>query len=131
MQGMVAVLVIVVAVGAGVFFLGFGQSPSGSGPIDLSIVETDPVNQLNSFNPQNITVPHDTTVTLAIQNGDDVARNFVISEFNVNQTIASGAAARITFTVGSPGVFTMELPPAPATSAFRASPVVTGYIIVS
>lgn len=129
MQGIIAIVVIIVAVGAGAYFT-LGGSSSGPAPVDLSIVETDPVLQLNSFNPVNLTLTHDTTVTLAIQNGDDVARNFVISEFNVNQTIASGAAARITFTVGSPGVFPMELPPAPASNGFRASPLVTGYIIV-
>lgn len=131
MQAIIGVVVIVVAVGAGAYFISLGQSSPGSGPIDLSIVETDPVNQLNSFNPENITATHDTTITLAIQNGDDVARNFTISAFNVNQAIASGAAARITFTVGSPGVFPMLLPPAPAANGFRASPVVTGYLIVT
>jgi hypothetical protein len=130
MQGIIAVLVIVVAIGAGAYFLSLGGS-SGPGLIDLSIVETDPVQQLNSFNPMNITATHDTTITLAIQNGDDVARNFTISAFNVNQAIGSGAAARITFTVGSPGVFPMVLPPAPAANGFRASPVVTGYLIVT
>lgn len=128
MQGIIAVVVIVVAIGAGAYFTLGGSS--GPGPIDLSIVETDPVNQINNFNPTNLTLTHDTTVTLAIQNGDDVARTFVISAFNVNQTIGSGAAARITFTVGSPGVFPMELPPAPAANGFRASPLVTGYVIV-
>jgi heme/copper-type cytochrome/quinol oxidase subunit 2 len=127
--GVIAILVILVA-GAGVYSLGLGQSRSGSGPTDLSIVETDPVNQIDNFNPGNITVSHGTTVTLAIQNGDDVARTFVITAFNVNQTIDSGAAARITFTVGPPGVFPMFLPPAPAANGFRASPEVTGYFIV-
>jgi hypothetical protein len=128
--GVIAIVVILVAAGAGAYFLGLGQSRSGSGPTDLSIVETDPVNQIDSFNPGNITVSHGTTVTLAIQNGDDVARTFVITAFNVNQTIDSGAAARITFTVGPPGVFQMFLPPAPAANGFKASPIVTGYFIV-
>jgi len=127
----IAIVVVLVVGVAGAYFLSGGNSQSGSGPIDLSIVETDPVNQINSFNPMNLTVTHDTTITLAIQNGDDVPRTFVISAFNVTQTIGSGAAARITITVGQPGVFPMVLPPAPATNGFKASPVVTGYLIVT
>ena len=130
MQGIIVVVVIVAAVGAGAYF-SLGGSSSGKGPVYLSIVETDPVNQVNNFNPMNLTLTHDTTVTLVIQNGDDVARTFVISAFNVNETIASGTATRITFNVGSPGVYTMVLPPAPAANGFRASAAVTGYVIVS
>jgi plastocyanin len=129
LQGIIAVVVIVVAVGAGGYFLSMGGS--GSGPIDLSIVESDPVNQVDAFNPANITMTHGATVTLAIQNGDDEPRTFQIAAFNVNQTIASGATNRITFTVGPPGVYTMYLPPEPPYAGFRASPAVTGYVIVS
>jgi hypothetical protein len=134
-QAIIIVLVIVVAAGAGAYFLSLGKPQSGSSSssnlIDLSIVESDPVNQVDSFNPTNITVSHDTTVTLAIQNGDDVARTFEVAAFSVNQTIQSGAAVRITFDVGQPGVFTMILPPAPAANGFKASPLVTGYVIVT
>ena len=130
-QAIITILVIVVAAGASAYFLTLGAPQSGSGPIDLSIVEIDPVNQVNNFNPTNITVSHDTTVTLAIQNFDDVARTFQIAAFSVNQTIGSGAAARITFNVGQPGVFMMVLPPTAATNVFKASPVVTGYFIVT
>lgn len=128
-QAIIAIVVIVVAVGAGAYFLSQGQS--NSGPIDLSIVESDPVNQVDAFNPQNITLTHGTVVTFAIQNGDDEARTFQIAAFNVNQTIASGATNRITFTVGVPGVYTMYLPPEPPLGPFHASPAVTGYVIVS
>jgi plastocyanin len=129
MQGIIAVVVIVVAVGAGGYFLSMGQS--GSGPIDVAIVESDPVNQVDAFNPQNITLTHGTTVTFAIQNGDDEARTFEITAFNVNQTIASGATNRVTFTVGPVGNYTMYLPPEPPINGFRASPGVTGYIRVT
>jgi len=128
-QGIIAVVVIVVAVGAGGYFLSL--KGSNSGPVDLSIVETDPVNQVDNFNPENITLTHGTTVTFAIQNGDDEARTFEITAFNVNQTISSGATNRITFTVGAPGVYTMYLPPEPPFGPFRASPAVTGYVIVT
>jgi plastocyanin len=128
MQGILVVVVIVVAVGAGGYFLTLGGSSSG--PVDLSIVESDPVNQVDAFNPQNITLTHGTVVTFAIQNGDDEARTFEITAFNVNQTIASGATNRITFTVGVPGVYAMYLPPEPPIGPFHASPAVTGYVIV-
>ena len=127
-QAIIAVAVIVVAVGAGGYFLSQGQS--NSGPVDLSIVETDPVLQVDAFNPQNVTLSHGSVVTFAIQNGDDEARTFQISAFNVNQTIASGATNRVTFTVGAPGVYTMYLPPEPPLGPFHASPAVTGYVIV-
>jgi plastocyanin len=126
--GIIVAVVIVVAVGAGGYFLSQGQS--NSGPIEVSIVESDPVNQVDSFNPENISLIHGTTVTVAVQNGDDEARTFEISAFNVNQTINSGATSRITFTVGSPGVYKMYLPPEPAYPGFKASPGVTGYVIV-
>jgi hypothetical protein len=129
MAAIIVIVVVLAAAVAGAYFLN-GNSQTASGTVDLSIVETDPVNQLNMFQPTNITVMHDSTVTLAIQNFDDVGRTFVIAAFNVNQSIASGAAARITFTVGQPGVFQMVLPPAPPANGFRASPVVTGYFIV-
>jgi plastocyanin len=130
-MAIIAVLVIVVAAVAGAYFLSLGKSQSGSGPIDLVIVETDPVNQVDAFNPTNITLSHGATVTFAIQNGDDEARAFEISAFNVNQTISSGATNRITFTVGQPGVYTMYLPPTPPFNGYRASPSVTGYLIVT
>jgi plastocyanin len=130
MQAIIAVVVIVVAVGAGAYFLSAGKSGSGSGPIDISIVESDPVNQVDSFNPENVTLMHGTTVTFAVQNGDDESRNFEIAAFNVNQTIVSGATNRITFNVGAPGVYPMFLPATPPFNGYKASPSVTGYVIV-
>jgi plastocyanin len=127
----IAILVIVVAAVAGAYLLSGGKSQSGSGPIDVSIIESNPVSQLDSFNPMNVTVSHGTTVTLAVQNGDDEARTFQISAFNVNQTIGSGATNRITFTAGQPGVYQMFLPPTPPFNGYKASPSVTGYIIVT
>jgi hypothetical protein len=132
-QAIVIVVVIVIAAGAaGAYFLSQGSS-SSSGPqlIDLHLVESNPVTQSDSFDPENITVTHGSMITLAIQNGDDEARVFEINAFNINQTIGSGATDRITFTVGSPGTYPIFVPAAPPYEGYKASPSVTGYIIVS
>ncbi|MGH9919227.1 MAG: cupredoxin domain-containing protein [Nitrososphaerales archaeon] len=131
MQGIIVAVVIVVAVGAGAYFLTAGKSGSNSGTIDVSIIESDPVNQVDDFNPGNVSLTHGTTVTFAVQNGDDEARTFEITAFNVNQTIGSGATDRITFTVGAPGVYQMFLPATPPFNGYKASPSVMGYVIVS
>ncbi len=124
-------VVLVAALGGGALLLNSGNSQSGSGPIVLSIVETDPVNQVDSLNPVNVTVPHNTTITLAVQNHDDAPRTFEIAAFNVNQTIGSGATERITFTVGKPGVYQMFIPARPPYEGFKASPSMTGYLLVT
>lgn len=128
----ILVVILVAAVGAGGYLLSAKpQAGSSSSTIDLSLIESDPVNQVDALSPANITVAHGTTVTLAIQNGDDEARTFEISAFNVNVTISSGATNRVTFTVGQPGVFKLYVPPEPAYPGFKASPSVTGYVIVT
>jgi hypothetical protein len=129
---LLVIIIVVVLLGAvGAYFLSSGKSQSGSVTVGWTLIESDPVNQVDAFNPMNITVPHDSTVTLAIQNGDDEARTFLISAFNVNETISSGATNRITFTVGAPGAFMVFVPAAPPFEGFRASPSVTGYLIVT
>ena len=131
-QAAIAVVVVIVAaVASGGYILSTGVTPTSSHETDLSIIETDPVNQVDSFSPQNITAAHGTTVTIAIMNGDDAARTFEISAFDVNQTIASGVTARVTFTVGQPGVFEMYVPPTPPSNGLKASPPITGYLIVT
>lgn len=137
----VAVVIFVAAVAAGAYFLTAGKTSSGSGSattsapksvtIDLSLIESDPVNQVDALSPANITVAHGTTVTLAIQNGDDEARTFEISALNVNVTISSGATNRVTFTAGQAGVYKLYVPPEPPYPGFKASPSVTGYVIVT
>jgi hypothetical protein len=133
--GVIIILVIVVAAGAGGYLLTMGHSPSNSNSstIVLSIVESDPVNQVDSFNPANLTATHGTTVTLAVQNGDDEPRTFELSAFNVNQTIGSGDTIRVTFTVGQAGAFEMFVPATPPSqvNGVKASPSITGYLIVT
>ena len=123
-------LLVVAVVVAGFYFLGTAGPDSGSAPVNLSIVETDPVNQIDNLSPANVTVQHNTTVTLAVRNGDDAPRTIQINAFNVNTTIASGTAQRITFTVGGPGTFQIYVPPKPAANGLKQSSSISGYLIV-
>jgi plastocyanin len=129
----VIVVVLVAAAAAGVYLLNPGKSQPGPTLIVVSIIETDPVNQVDSLDPANVTVSQGTTITLAIQNHDDAERTFQISALNVNQTVSSGATERITLTVGQAGVFQMFVPARPAIPAqgIKASPSITGYLIVT
>jgi hypothetical protein len=128
--GIVVVVAVLVVAGAGAYLL---NQKSGPGPIDLTIVESNPVTQADSFDPGNITVVHGTTFTLAVLNGDDEPRTFEISALNVNQTIGSDGTYRFTLTCPNPGVYEMFVPSTPpnAINGARASPSITGYIIAS
>jgi hypothetical protein len=128
--GIVVVVAVLVVAGAGAYFL---NSKSGPGPIDLTIVESNPVTQADSFDPGNITVTHGTTFTLAVLNGDDEPRTFEISALNINQTIGSDDTIRLTLTCPQPGVYKLFVPSTPpsAINGARASPSITGYLIAS
>jgi len=131
-QVVIAVVVILVAAAAaGLFFLNSGQTQAGPALISMTIMETDPVNQVDSLNPSNVTAVHGTTITLAVYDGDDAARTVVISAFNVNQTISSGTTQRMTFVVGQPGVYQIFVPARPAENGLKSSPSITGYLIVT
>lgn len=130
-QAALAVVIVVMGLAGSAYFLSSGQGGGGS-VIDMSIVETDPVNQIDAFNPANITVTHGTTVTLAIQNGDDETRLVQISAFNINQTIVSGETGRVTFAVGDAGVFKIYSPHTSPSAVSNGKPgsEITGYLIV-
>jgi heme/copper-type cytochrome/quinol oxidase subunit 2 len=130
-MAIVLILAVVVVAAIGEYALSPGGSGSGAVQVQWSLVESDPVNQVDAFVPMNITVPHDSTVALAIQNEDDQSRTFEISAFNVTATIQAGATDRMTFTVGGPGTFVVFVPGKPPFEGFKASPAVTGYIIVT
>ena len=130
--GIAAILVVLVVAGAGAYFLSSGKS-GGPGPIDLTIVESNPVTQADSFDPGNITVVHGTAFTIAVLNGDDEPRTFEIGALSVNQTIGSDDTIRLTLTCPQPGVYKMFVPSTPpsAVNGARASPAITGYLIAS
>ena len=129
--GVAVVLVVLVVAGAGAYFL--NSKSSGPGPIDLTIVESNPVTQADSFDPGNITVTHGATFTLAVLNGDDEPRTFEISALSINQTIGSDDTIRLTLTCPQAGVYKMFVPSTPpsAINGARASPAITGYLIAS
>ncbi len=129
----VVVLVVLVVAGAGAYFVTSGKPGSGPSIIDITIVESNPVTQADSFDPVNITVTHGTAYTLAVLNNDDEPRTFEISALNINQTIGSDDTIRISLTVPQTGVYKMFVPSTPPSviNGPRASPAITGYIIAS
>jgi len=136
----VLVIVVLVAAGAGVFFLGSsnpGQS-SGTGVpatvgVDVQIIEDDPVLQIQHFYPSNFTVTLGQNVSLAVRNGDDEPRTFVLSAFNVNITMSAGTAGRATFHAGKAGTFIYFSPPSVPSPVSQGRPgkYIQGNIIVT
>jgi plastocyanin len=135
MQVALIIVVLVVAAGAGAYALLMQGSngASGSQEIRLKITETDPVNQIDSFVPANITVKQGTTVTFAVQNGDDEIRVMTVAGYNLNFTILAGTTQRVTFLADQTGTFKMFSPqtvPSAASVGKPGSPV-TGYLTVT
>ena len=133
--GLVIVAVLVVAGGA--YFLSTSTRPPTGTPaaveVDINIIEDDPVNQLDHFYPDNATVKLGQNVTIAVSNGDDELRHFVITQFNINLTMPPGTAARGTFTANALGTFTFISPATPpiAISKGKPGPMLTGTLTVS
>jgi hypothetical protein len=128
----ISVIAVIAVAAGGIYLSGSGSSGSGGNTVIVSIVESDPVRQADSFSPTNVTAQHG-TFTLAVQNNDDQPRVFQISSLNVNQTIGSGSTERISIAVSQAGVYQMYVPATTASSAANghASPSITGYLIVS
>jgi hypothetical protein len=103
------VVIVALVVGAGVYFLSSSQAPSttqnNNVEIQIVIKETDPVNQIDNFVPANVTARLSQNVTIAVQNGDDEPRLFVLLTFGVNETIAAGTTGRVTFLASEAGTF--------------------------
>ena len=131
-QAGLVILVILVALVAGVYLFvsSSGSVNSTSVELRVGIVETDPVNQLDSLIPSNITASRGYTVTLAVQNGDDEPRQFLFSTFNINATIGPGTTNRFTFMADKAGTFDFH---SYATIVLygKVSPRLTGYLTVT
>jgi len=129
----VALIIVVLVVAAGVGAYAFSTQGGGTQSVSLSITETDPVNQVDSLIPQNVTVKQGTPVALAVQNGDDEVRVFTITDLNVNFTIDAGTTQRHTFTPTKTGTFLMHSPQTLASAASKGKPgtPVSGYITIT
>jgi hypothetical protein len=99
----------------------------------ISITETDAVNQIDNFIPQNITAKQGTPLSFVVFNGDDEVRLFTIAAFNFNMTIDPHTTQRSTMTPDRTGTFVMFSPqtkPSAASNGKPGSPV-TGYLAVT
>lgn len=112
------VVVVLVAAAAGVLVLGSGNSSTNSssgGPspktVDIQIIEDDPVLQIQHFYPSNFTAKLGQNVTLAIRNGDDEPRTFVLKDLKLNETMSAGTTGRLTFQASKAGTFVFYSPP--------------------
>jgi heme/copper-type cytochrome/quinol oxidase subunit 2 len=123
-------ILVVVGVAAGLYLYSSAGSQPSAHEIQLQIVETDPVNQVVSFVPSNITAAHGESVTLAVFNGDDEPRLFVLAGFNINQTVPSKVTTRFTFSADKVGTFVFT---SKATIVLygKVSPILTGYLKVT
>jgi heme/copper-type cytochrome/quinol oxidase subunit 2 len=131
MQVALIIIVLVVAAGVGVYAL--STQGSSSNEVHLKIIETDPVNQVDNFVPQNFTVKEGASVTFVVQNGDDENRVFTIAAFNFNMTILPGTTTRAAFTPDKTGTFTMYSPQTLPSAASHGKPGTpcTGYLTVT
>jgi heme/copper-type cytochrome/quinol oxidase subunit 2 len=128
-------VITLLAVAAGEYLL--AQDTKGaSGPsrtIDVAIIETDPILQLDHFFPDNFTLTLGENVTIAVQNGDDELRVFTIQAFNVNFSMPAGTAYRVTFQADKTGTFPFfspKTPPSPVSQG-RPGPRLDGNVTVT
>ena len=129
----VALIIVVLVVAAGVGAYALSTQGSNSTEVRIAITETDPVNQIDEFVPQNATVKMGVPVSFVVQNGDDENRIFTISSFNFNSTILPGTSQRGTFTPDQTGTFKMYSPqtlPSAASVGKPGSPC-TGSLTVT
>lgn len=130
-----AVAVIVVLL-AGAAYLASTSKPTPGAPteIDIRIIEDNPVLQIDHFYPDSVAVRPGENVTLAIENGDDELRFFVLQAFNVNETIPAGTAVRVTFQVNQPPgsflFYSPVTPPSPVSQG-RPGPCLQGSFVIT
>jgi len=111
------------------------QKPNPNAPveIDVNIIEDDPVHQIDHFYPDKVAVKLGENVTLAIENGDDELRYFVLPNFDINETMPAGTAARVTFQADKLGNFTFTSPVTPPSpvSQGRPGPCLQGFFVIT
>jgi Cupredoxin-like domain len=133
-QTIIVVVVLVLAAVAGEYALNAAnKNPNAPVEIDVSVIEDNPVLQLDHFYPDTIYVPLGENVSLAIQNGDDETRVLTLTQYDINLTIYAGTAQRVPFTAKTLGNFSFTSPitPPSAASAGRKGPCLEGFFIVT
>jgi hypothetical protein len=129
----VALIIVVLVAAAGVGAYALTTQGSNANEARVSITETDAVNQIDNFIPQNVTAKQGMPMTFVIFNGDDEVRLFTVAAFNFNMTIDPHTTQRGTMTPDRSGTFVMFSPqtkPSAASNGKPGSPV-TGYLTVS
>jgi hypothetical protein len=129
----VALIIVVLVVAAAVGAYALITQGSNGNEARISITETDAVNQIDSFIPQNTTARQGTPLNFVVFNGDDEVRLFTVAAFNFNMTIDPHTTQRATMTPDRTGTFVMFSPqtkPSAASNGKPGSPV-TGYLTVS
>lgn len=107
----VILIVLILLVAVAEYAINSGHS--GTTEVDITVVETDPVNQLDHFFPDNVTLTEGHSYQLAVLNGDDDVRVFTATEFGINETLNPGEAVRVNFTPNATGTFTFYSPVTP------------------
>jgi heme/copper-type cytochrome/quinol oxidase subunit 2 len=118
------VVVLGIAAAAAIYSQSISSKPGTSGTVevDIQIIEDDPVLQIQHFYPGNITLSFGQNVTLAIRNGDDEPRIFILKDFNVNITMGPGTTGRAAFQANKPGTFVYYSPPSAPSPVSQGRP---------
>jgi Cupredoxin-like domain len=109
-MGVGLVVVLVLALVAGEYFLA-KPNPNAPVEVDIQIIEDDPVLQIQHFYPDSFTLMLHQNATLAVRNGDDEPRTFVVKDFNINLTMSAGTTGRVSFEATKAGTFIFYSPP--------------------
>lgn len=128
----IAGIVLLVALIAAGYLATYKPNPNAQ-EVDITIVEDNPVLQLDHFYPDKVIVPLGKSITIAVFNDDDETRLFTLSQFNVNMTMSPGTAQRVTFVASSLGNFSYispKTPPSPVSQG-RPGPCLEGFFDVT
>jgi heme/copper-type cytochrome/quinol oxidase subunit 2 len=125
------IIVLVLLVAAGEYFL--STRSNGTTEVDITIVETNPILQLDHFYPDNLTLALNERVQFAVLNEDDEVRVLTIPSFGINATMAPGEAIRVNAVANQTGTFVFFspiTPPSPVSQG-RDGPYLNGTITVT
>lgn len=126
------IVVVLVAVAAIEFEIGLGSNTGGGKEVDITIIEDNPILQIDHFYPDRVYVPLGQSVSLAVLNTDDETRVFTLLPYNINVTIPSGTTQRVTFQASRVGNFSFVTPVAPPSpvSQGRLGPCLIGFFVI-